>query len=335
MNVLDDDEKKLFDLHIVYLNNKLKPGWTKVIDWNKKQIVDTTIKDWRRQCTECLEKVFLYKNNTERLYQKCDELSEIHLLKLNRKHVYEIDEFEKMQNEHLEYANPQLQGICDEMMQIIMSTYDIFNSGDSKFQSATQSMEIVQNQWQIYLQQIDKRLEESLKKAVWHGLNEMSKAINGDSKSEASPVFYLHVTLDEQKQKTDFRPSRDTMKVMIYRVVDKIMDINKQVFKISERFTQQRMIIYQKLDKLAPVAALSSALLSASQTGLKAEDLERLGEEDEKVVPSFQERTKKSTRSCGKSPKASIGAAPCWRLHWLPGNATTTPRSGRSPRLSF
>ena len=45
-------------------------------------------------------------------------------------------------------------------------TYDIFNAGDIKFQSAAQSMETVQAQWQIYLQQIDKKLEESLKRAV-------------------------------------------------------------------------------------------------------------------------------------------------------------------------
>lgn len=45
MNVLDEEEKRLFDFHINHLNNKLKPGWTKVIDWNKKQIVDSTIKD--------------------------------------------------------------------------------------------------------------------------------------------------------------------------------------------------------------------------------------------------------------------------------------------------
>lgn len=283
MCVLDEDEKRLFDLHINYLNTKLKPGWTKVIDWNKKQIVETTIKDWRRQCTECLDKVYLYKSNTERLYAKCEELALISLLSLNRKQVYEIEEFEKKQNEHLESINPQLQTLCDEMMHIVMTTYDIFNSGDLKFQSATQSMEIVQSQWQIYLQQIDKKLEESLKRAVKHALNEMNKAINGDSKSEPAPVFYLHVTLDEQKQKTDFRPSRDSMKEMIYRVLNKIIDINKSVYKISERFIQQRSLTNQKFDK-APVLALT--LSNPSNAGLKVENPPR--EEDEKCVPNFR-----------------------------------------------
>ena len=289
MNVLDDDEKRLFDLHIVYLNNKLKPGWTKVIDWNKKQIVDTTIRDWRRQCTECLEKVYLYKSNTEKLYKKCDEIADIHLLNLNRKQVYEIDDFEKKQNEYLDVTIPQLKGLCDEMMQIILSTYDIFNSGDIKFQSATQSMEIVQGQWQIYLQQIDKKLEESLKRTVKHALNEMSKAVYGDKKSDITPIFYLHVTLDEQKQKTDFRPSRDALKGMIHRVIYKFLEINKQIVKVSERFYQQRMITNQKMDKLAPVAALSAALLTNSQAGLQAEDIDKLAEEDEKFVPAFRD----------------------------------------------
>ena len=185
-------------------------------------------------------------------------------------------------------------------------TYDIFNAGDIKFQSAAQSMETVQAQWQIYLQQIDKKLEESLKRAVKHALNEMNKAINGDSKSEPTSVFYLHVTLDEQKKKTDFRPSRDSMKEMIYRVLNKIIDMNKQVFKISERFYQQRQQVSLKMDKLAPVAMLSSAL-SSSQTGLKAEEIDKLGEEDEKLVPSFR----KDKEITGVMKRISRGLEKC------------------------
>ena len=283
MTVLNEDEKKLFELHLNYLTNKLKPGWSKQYDWSKKQIVETTIKDWRKQCTDCLDKVYLYKSYTEKLYLKCEEISMISLLSLNRKTVYEIDEFEKKQNEHLDSVVPQIMGLCEEITELVKKTYDIFNSGDLKFQSATQSMEIVQAQWQVYLKDVDKKLEESLKRAVKHALSEMNKAINGE-KNEITPVFYLHVTLDEQKQKVDFRPSRDYMRDMIIRVLQKILDINRSVMKISERFEQKKSMNSQKLDKLPP-SSLMNVPQAAPVSFLRVEE----EIDEDKCVPAFKD----------------------------------------------
>jgi dynein heavy chain len=94
MDSLGDDEKKLFDYHINMLNKKLEPGWRKNIKWNNRSIVDTQLKDWRRQCGDTNDRVKQYKANTDRLSEKFKEICEMPFIKLEKKNVYEEGEFE-------------------------------------------------------------------------------------------------------------------------------------------------------------------------------------------------------------------------------------------------
>ena len=264
MNILNEDEKKLFDFHINYLNTKLKPGWSKPYDWNKKQLIEASIRDWKRQCGDCLEKVYRYKNNTERIDKQCEKITQIQLLNLNKKNVYEVEDFEERQKQHLLNKTPEVQGICDEILSIIMESYDIFNpTTEAKSNSALQSIEVVSAQWQIYLQKIDKQVEESLKQAVKQALNELNKAINGDTKNKPSPVFRLHIILDEQKGRTDYSPPRDALRRMISKQIENLIDINKFFVRISERFYDSQKELAEKIDKLSTNSSLTAAFLSS------------------------------------------------------------------------
>jgi dynein heavy chain len=286
MSVLNDDEKRLFDFHINYLNKKLEPGWKKNIDWNNKAIVETTIRDWKKQCTDCLDKVLKYKNNMDRLEAKSNEISEIQLLSLNRKQVYESEEFEDQQKEHLNRIRPKISTLCDEMMSIIMDTYEIFNpQTELKFQWAKSAQETVTQQWQKTLQEIDRRLEESLKRAVRAALSDLNRAINGDNKNEPNPVYRLHVTLDEQQQQTDFRPRREELKSMIYRVLNSVVQITTFFTKLEDRFYDEQAKLAPKADKLTANPMLANALSSSMQP-LKKPEEEAKQEDDASVVRS-------------------------------------------------
>jgi len=54
----------------------------------------------------------------------------------------------------------------------------------------------VQREWKSQIGQIDKSLEQALKSAVKRSLQELSKAINGDSKTDPQQLFTVRIVLE-------------------------------------------------------------------------------------------------------------------------------------------
>ena len=57
----------------------------------------------------------------------------------------------------------------------------------------------VQQQWFNYTEKVDHMVEEALRLNVKWSLQELSRAINGDGKSGANPLFKVQVILENDK----------------------------------------------------------------------------------------------------------------------------------------
>jgi dynein heavy chain len=71
----------------------------------------------------------------------------------------------------------------------------------------------VHHEWFIFAEAVDKMVETALRQTVKRSLQELSRAINGDGKSEIYPLFNLNVTLDAAK--VELRPSLQDLVHMV------------------------------------------------------------------------------------------------------------------------
>ena len=89
----------------------------------------------------------------------------------------------------------KLQQLHLEMKRHMLQTYDAFRDGGDE----------VQREWSSFVEQVDKHVEDALRQTVKRSLQELSRSINGDAKTEVQPLFQIHVTL--QGSKVEFKPS--------------------------------------------------------------------------------------------------------------------------------
>jgi dynein heavy chain len=83
----------------------------------------------------------------------------------------------------------KLEKLHKEIQELAKSTYEVF-----RYDSAE-----VQREWISFTEKIDKVVEGALRQTVKRSLQELSKAINGDGKSEVYPLFHVNVVLEMSK----------------------------------------------------------------------------------------------------------------------------------------
>ena len=130
-----------------------------------------------------------------KLIGKCNRgVAATSLVLLKKKQIYAQDAFETEQQAHQEHVRSTLQQRHLEMKRHMLQTYDAFRDGGDE----------VQREWNAFVESIDKNVEDALRQTVKRSLQELSRSINGDAKTEVQPLFQIHVTL--QGSKVEFKP---------------------------------------------------------------------------------------------------------------------------------
>lgn len=103
--------------------------------------------------------------------------------------------FEIKQHEYRTQISESFEQGFKKIMSVLRSTYKHFSEGSTE----------VMREWKSQIVYIDKMMEQSLKKVVKKSLQELSKAINGDAKTEPQLLFTVHIILDISR--LTYRPS--------------------------------------------------------------------------------------------------------------------------------
>ena len=90
----------------------------------------------------------------------------------------------------------------DKLQQVHLSMRDLMRSTHETFRS---EVEEVQREWASFVEQIDRGVEDALRQTVKKSLQELSRSINGDAKTEVQALFRIQVVL--QSNKVEFKPS--------------------------------------------------------------------------------------------------------------------------------
>ena len=125
----------------------------------------------------------------------CKSVSEMLLVRIDGKKVYENLEFDEDQDKHRGTVQRKLQQMHNDIVYTMKGTYDVFRTDGAE----------VQQHWHRYTEKMDRMVEEAFRLNVKWSLQELSRAINGDGKSGPNPLFKVKVVLEDDK--VEFAPT--------------------------------------------------------------------------------------------------------------------------------
>ena len=123
--VLSPEERALFRERIRFLDKKIHPGLTK-LTWASKGVSEYFINDCRVNSSKVQAIVNDYKEANLRLAEKCRSISELLLVKIDGKRVYDNLEFDEEQRKHRHSVQSRLQFMHNEIVTTMKKTYEVF-----------------------------------------------------------------------------------------------------------------------------------------------------------------------------------------------------------------
>ena len=171
------------------LDRKIGPALSR-ITWNHKGIVDFC-RDARKVCSSTQGLKDSFKEYTSSIVRCTREMSNLPLIFMKHKHLYNAEEFENAQRKHRNQTVQVLSHLADDVKGSLKGLFRLF-AGDN-----AESI----REWDRYIMGVDKNIEKALSDASKKSLQEMSRVINADNASESqAPLFSVRVTLDTQNR---------------------------------------------------------------------------------------------------------------------------------------
>ena len=194
LDALEPKERRLFTERLHFLERKMGPGLSK-LTWNAKGQLDTFLKETKRHCADAAKLVKSFHDNKAVLAGHCRQLAGTGIISLKKKQVYPQDLFESEQQAHQAKVREQLMAVHEQMKELMRQTHETFRS----------ELDEVQREWVSFVVSIDKAVEDALRMTVKRSMQELSRSINGDAKTEVSALFRIQVVLHASK--VEFKPS--------------------------------------------------------------------------------------------------------------------------------
>ena len=153
----------------------IAPGLTK-LKWSSKTILENFVRDVRKGCHDLSNKLSVFRSNSQKISQKCQEISQIQLIYIDKKIEYDISFFMTEQEKHRKIMQEKFVSLLNEIKQILSESYEYF-----LFQRTD-----IQKQWLKYVGLVDIKIEDALKKSLKVSLLSLLKTV-GDDKTNPIP----------------------------------------------------------------------------------------------------------------------------------------------------
>ncbi|XP_048885226.1 dynein axonemal heavy chain 2 [Brienomyrus brachyistius] len=264
---LSEDELALFRERIRILDRKFQPGLSTLM-WSSKGASGFFISD----CCLYTSKVQLimdeYSAATQSIARACQRMRELLLVCLDGRTVYGELDFSAQQHGH---QQAQLQRLCsthDSVVSILGCLHKTFcNDGPE-----------VQQHWVSYTEKMDLMVENALRFNVKKSLQELSKAINGDSKMMPSPLFKVQVVLLQESAgslpQVEFSPTLQKLAHIVTSVSSQLISAVSVFKRLPDLLTHQRSqkepvhILIEQDEEICKIQSSIAAGLAASTAHL-------------------------------------------------------------------
>lgn len=235
IGALSFEERSLFKERIKLLGRKVYPGLTK-LTW-ASNVSDSYINDCRLAATKVQGFTANYKNANVKIGKLATKISNILMIKVDQKRLYERHGFNEYQEQHRNKTVLKIAHEYKNITVILRSVFEMFRSDGSE----------VKVQWIKYLKKIDEVVEDAFCLNIQRSLEILVRVVHGDARGPPPPIFRLIATLDPRKQ-LNFIPTVPELEDMICgifrrictavqpfpRVVQFLNDPNSRVLSFSQ-----------------------------------------------------------------------------------------------------
>ncbi|KFH07428.1 putative dynein-1-alpha heavy chain, flagellar inner arm I1 complex [Toxoplasma gondii VAND] len=207
LETIAPDERRLFQQHIKTLDKKVAPGIQK-LTWNSKGIKEFFVRDTCRECQVVYGFVRRFQTNHQTILNHCKGISELHFLSIDRRKIYADEEFRQAQAAKKVEMEAYLSEAHAGISAVLQDSQRLFEDHPPE----------IQREWKMYVEKVDKRVGDALKKAVRTSLQELSKVLNpADGKNstvDVAPLFKVYAVLDSHNR-MDFKPTMADLKELL------------------------------------------------------------------------------------------------------------------------
>jgi len=240
LNDLKPDERKLFSDHIRRLDKRINQGINK-LTWTSKGIIEYYVKGSCEECFEVHRFVKKFHASREAIAKCCHQIERLMLVRIDKNSTYDDKVFAEKQAEHRSLLKQRLEGLHFTIKQNVKDMYENFKDGSGQ----------VKSEWRAMVAQIDKDIEQALRYCVKKSLQELSKAINGDAKTEPQTLFKINIVLDNSR--VDYRPT--------------MINLTHAVNIVAKELISSVMVIPRLKEALAADEAKRQADVEADRSG--------------------------------------------------------------------
>ena len=219
---LDTRERHLFTDHVRQMDRRVAQGLVK-LNWMHKNIKTWFVPACKTVCDDTMKVVEDYKTGMALIHSTCLSIKRTQLVLIEKNTVYEEGEFEAKQQTHRKNVTAQLQQAHKTIHDTIEALRPSF--ADSKSPE-------VQREWVHLVRSIDQRVEAALRGTAKRSLQDLSRAINGDARSEPQPLFKVSVVLDKGTQKIELSPTIITLTQMVNVISKKLLMVLKKIERL-------------------------------------------------------------------------------------------------------
>ena len=121
---LQPNERALFRERIRSLDKKIQPGFSK-LTWVSEGVLEFFITDCRALAFKVHTLIKNYKSSNRRIGGNCQKMSEMLLIKLDGKRVYEKDEFANEQFKHCLSMKDKLLEIHHDIVSVMRENFEV------------------------------------------------------------------------------------------------------------------------------------------------------------------------------------------------------------------
>uniref|UniRef100_H2ZI79 Dynein axonemal heavy chain 2 n=1 Tax=Ciona savignyi TaxID=51511 RepID=H2ZI79_CIOSA len=245
ISVLSPAERGLFKERIRSLDKKIHPGLVK-LTWASKGISEFFVGECRLHSKKVQTVVDDYKQANMQIAQSCRKISELLLVHLDGKRIYQVPEleFQDDQFRHRNNVQKRLEEIHMNILQTMKNTYQVFKADGPD----------VQQQWVRYTQRMDQYVEDAFRLNIKSSLLEISKAINGDGKSTPNPLFRVKVVLQQGANQTpvvEFSPTLQQLASIVRNVSTQLTTAIANFRRLPEHLARGKRMHYEQKEAIA------------------------------------------------------------------------------------
>ncbi|XP_071375886.1 dynein axonemal heavy chain 2, partial [Centroberyx affinis] len=266
---LTPDELGLFRERIRFLDKKIQPGLTKLL-WSSKGTSSLFISDCNLHVSKVQLLVDEYKVANLAISGLCRQISETLLARVDGKTVYRDLEFEDDQRAHQQKQLQTLRSAHQDIVNIMSRVHDIFRNDGPE----------VQQHWVTYTEKVDLMVEEALRRNIKRSLQELSRAINGDSKTSPNPLFRVQVVLRQGAPQTtpqvEFSPTLQKLAQIVNIITPQLINTISVFKRLPDLLTHKRSqrnpihTIFEQDEEIGKIQAAVAAGMRANAGHLQA-----------------------------------------------------------------